>query len=87
MSSTDISLSPTGSQSFPRKVLRAKDFHPLYGISRSKVYYLLDPDSRYYDPTFPQPFKVGTSERSAVAWWIHEVEAWLASLQRKHHLR
>ena len=28
-------------------------------MARSKLYYLCDPKSRYYDPTFPKPIRIG----------------------------
>lgn len=43
------------------------------GLSRSTLYNKLDPDSPYYDPSFPTQVRIG----SAVRWVEAEVNAWL----------
>ena len=65
-----------------RKILRLKDLCVIYGISKTKVYYLGKPGSPYYDPTFPQKKRLGVTERSAVGWLQNEMDSWIASLQR-----
>ncbi|CDG55165.1 MULTISPECIES: helix-turn-helix transcriptional regulator [Halomonadaceae] len=62
----------------PITVLRMKQLAPKLGISRSGIYEKINPDSPYYDPTFPRPFKLG---KSAVGWYESEVNQWL--MQRR----
>lgn len=43
-------------------------------IARSKYYYLIDPKSAYYDPTFPKPARIGKGSvrldrRALMAWY------------------
>ena len=46
---------------------------------RATLYAKINKDSRYYDPSFPQPVRL--SARS-VGWFEHEVDAWLDSRDR-----
>lgn len=48
------------------------------GMSRSRLYSLINPSSRYFDPTFPTKAVIGTGPHSrAVGWRLHEIEMWL----------
>lgn len=40
-------------------VLRVKQLACLLSISKSSIWAKLNPRSRYYDPSFPKPFKIG----------------------------
>jgi prophage regulatory protein len=51
----------------------------IVGISKSTRYSLQDPKSPQYDPSWPLPIKL--SARST-GYFLHEVEAWLASRPR-----
>jgi prophage regulatory protein len=46
------------------------------GVKRSSIYNKINPASKYYDPTFPKPFKL--SKRS-IGFYAHEVQAWIES--------
>jgi prophage regulatory protein len=51
------------------------------GISKSALYARLDPNSKYYDPTFPRQHRISPSlRRSAVVWIAHEVSEWQKKL-------
>lgn len=57
------------------RVLRICEVQQVTGIrSRTGVYQRLDPKSRYYDPEFPRPFKIG---RAAIGWMQEDVVRWL----------
>lgn len=57
--------------------LRLPDVLKRLGISRSTLYARLNPNSKYFDPTFPKPLKLFSSlKRSAVVWISHEVIEW-----------
>lgn len=55
-------------------VLRMKDLKDFIGLSRSKIYEMLDPKSKRHDPEFPRQVRLGTA---AVGWYRGEVIAWL----------
>lgn len=59
------------------RVLREREVRARTGIkSRTGIYERLKPTSRYYDPSFPKPFKIGLS---AVGWDEGEIIAWVQS--------
>lgn len=48
------------------------------GMSRSWLYSLLNPNSPYFDPTFPKKAVIGTGPRArTVGWRLHEIDAWI----------
>jgi prophage regulatory protein len=49
----------------------------LTGIRRSNIYLKINPDSKYYDPSFPKPVKL--SARS-IGWRRSELNAWISGL-------
>ncbi|HGI5215519.1 AlpA family phage regulatory protein [Providencia rettgeri] len=60
----------------PLRILRMTELTVLLGISRSSIYEKLNPRSKYYDPDFPKPIKLGAS---SVGWQYASVEKWLTS--------
>lgn len=46
------------------------------GLSKSAVYQKLDPNSKYYDPSFPVPVKIGAR---AIAFSSDSIDSWIAS--------
>lgn len=69
------SLAPISS----RIIVRIQQFPALFGISRSKLYEMLNPRSPRFCPTFPEPIRLSASPRGAVGFWRDEVEAWCES--------
>ncbi|ARL38798.1 hypothetical protein BOC49_20800 [Burkholderia pseudomallei] len=61
------------------KVARLKRVCELTGLSRSSVYYRMDPRSRYYDETFPRSFSLSSTANGAIGWNEEEVLAWVAA--------
>jgi prophage regulatory protein len=49
------------------------------GIGLTQLYEKLNPKSRYYDPDFPVPVRLGGR---SVGIYRHELEAWLESRPR-----
>jgi len=45
-------------------------------LSKTAVYQKLDPNSKYYDPSFPVPVKIGAR---AIAWSSDAIDSWIAS--------
>ncbi|EPO2452517.1 helix-turn-helix transcriptional regulator [Providencia rettgeri] len=60
----------------PIRILRMTELTVMLGISRSSIYEKLNPRSKYYDPDFPKPIKLGAS---SVGWQYTSVEKWLTS--------
>lgn len=61
-------------QTHSHRLLRRPELEALIAKSRSWIYSTIDPKSRYYDPTFPKPIKLGGT---SVAWIESEVIAWI----------
>ena len=69
------------------RAVRAKEVMQMTGDKRSHFYARLNAKSPSHDPTFPRPFRLGTSARAPTVWWAHEILAWLqtrAISSRKH---
>jgi predicted DNA-binding transcriptional regulator AlpA len=65
------------------KVIRLRRVEELTGLKRSSIYNRLDPESNYYDPTFPTSFSLSTTGKGAVGWDEGEVKAWVAAQAAK----
>lgn len=79
---------PTLQPTLGKVMLRMPEVERRVGLKRSSIYARLDPHSKYYDPTFPQPVslwgKPKGAERSksnggAVRFIQDEVDAWIES--------
>lgn len=57
-------------------VLRLKKVTEKTGLSRSSIYYKLDPLSKYFDGSFPKPIRLGAC---SVGWLESEVDAWIST--------
>lgn len=71
----------TGNSSGRYEVMRRRDVERATGFSRSKIYALMNPNTKYYDPTFPTPIRLGGGGSHAgrtVVWLKSEVEEWVA---------
>jgi prophage regulatory protein len=60
-------------------ILRKRQLCQRIGLSSAQVYAMLDKNSPSHDPAFPRQIHLGAS---AVGWFEHEVEGWLASRPR-----
>lgn len=61
------------------KILRKKDLAKKLGCSTSTIDNRLNPNSPWYDDTFPRPIELGAGgTRSAAKGWLeHVADAWL----------
>ncbi|MCE1272152.1 MAG: AlpA family phage regulatory protein [Acinetobacter sp.] len=60
-------------QSFQmNQIITVKDVMKFTSISRSKIYELINKESKYYDPTFPQPIRLSASRIGWSAWEVHQ---------------
>jgi prophage regulatory protein len=60
-------------------ILRMKPTTVYTGVGRSSIYEKLNPNSKYFDPTFPKPIKLGTR---AVGFRLSELQQWVESRER-----
>ncbi|HHQ4755461.1 TPA: helix-turn-helix transcriptional regulator [Aeromonas hydrophila] len=60
------------------KVMRCSDVVKMLGISRSKLYDMLNPKSPRFDVTFPKRIRIGAN---SVGFLEHEVSQWVISRQ------
>ena len=63
------------------RIIRIKELTSMISLSRSTIYDRLNPKSRYFDPTFPKPIKLGSS---AIGWHSVAVQEWINSLHTTH---
>ena len=60
-------------QSFQmNQIITVKDVMKFTSISRSKIYELINKESKYYDPTCPQPIRLTEMRIGWSAWEIHQ---------------
>lgn len=57
-------------------VIRRKQVEIHTGLSRSTIYSKTNRKSRYYDPTFPKPIRLGGN---SVAWIAQEIDIWVGN--------
>jgi prophage regulatory protein len=58
------------------KVLRTKPMTEKSGVSRSSAYNKINPASKYFDPSFPKPIRLGAR---SIGWRESEIDTWIAS--------
>lgn len=56
------------------RVIRINRLQVMLGLSRSTIYERIKPRSKWFDPDFPKPFKIGSY---AVGWDLREVIAFV----------
>lgn len=65
------------------RILRRPQVEQKIGLSRSAIYERLDEKSRYYDPEFPKPIRLGNGKNPPVGWIESELVTWIAAQVRK----
>lgn len=62
-----------------KRILRKKALAAKLSCSESTIDNRRNPSSRWHDPTFPQPVRLGAggSRSSAIGWVEYEVDQWL----------
>ena len=58
------------------RIVRVYQAPEITGFSISMIYNLLNPNSRYHDPTFPKPVKLGVR---AKGFRLSELQEWVRS--------
>lgn len=59
-------------------ILRRRQLEERIGLKRSTIYSRLDCNSKYFDPSFPKPIKLGRIGTS-VGWLEQEVDEYIQS--------
>lgn len=75
------SLTAANSHRHTSTILRLRQVEARIGLRRSSIYARMSPGSKQFDALFPRPVSLGSpmcQRRSAVGWFEHEIEAWLA---------
>lgn len=57
-------------------IIRMRELIRKLGIKRSFIYEKMNPESPYYDATFPKPVRLG---KAAMGWIESEVDRWILS--------
>ena len=55
-------------------IVRPSDLRAVVGIDRTAAYRKINPNSKFYDPSFPLPVKLGPR---AVGWKLSDLLAWV----------
>lgn len=64
-------------------LLPLKKLAELIGYSHSAIYAKCNPKSKFYDPAFPKPIKVGVKTRFV----LEEIEAWVEARKAEREAR
>ena len=64
------------------KILRMPAMRTRLGLSRSTLYNKINSASRWYDPTFPKPIRLGPA---AIGWLESEIEHWIKNCREVSH--
>ncbi|KAF0102471.1 MAG: prophage regulatory protein [bacterium] len=56
-------------------LIRRQDVERMTGLGRTALWERLNPDSKYYDPTFPRPVSLGAGNN--LRWVQSEVHGWV----------
>ena len=56
------------------KIFNIKSVIEITALSRSTIYELINPKSKYYDPSFPKPLHL---TQNRIGWLSKDIYAWL----------
>lgn len=59
--------------------VRMKELPRLIGVARSTIHSWRNPKSPSYCPTFPEPYRLGSSANAPVVWLVADIVAWIES--------
>jgi prophage regulatory protein len=58
--------------------LDRRDLEQITRLRRTAIFERMNPKSRYFDPSFPKPFQIGSGPNSK-RWLRSEIMTWLAA--------
>lgn len=67
----------------PFRVIRISKVCDKTGLSKSAIWYKLDPKNPRFDPDMPKPFKLSANGRS-VGWLESEIDAYIEKRAAVH---
>ena len=56
------------------QIINLREVIEFTSISRTKIYEMINEQSKYYDPTFPRPIRLSESR---IGWVAREVNQWI----------
>ncbi|MGG7056084.1 helix-turn-helix transcriptional regulator [Nitrosomonas sp. ANs5] len=59
------------------KLIRVREVMQLTSLSRASIYARLNPNSPYFDVSFPRQAKLSPGSRGVAAWSLCEIEDWV----------
>ena len=66
----------TGQTFQMNQIINLREVIEFTSISRTKIYEMINEQSKYYDPTFPRPIRLSESR---IGWVAREVNQWIES--------
>lgn len=64
----------TGQTFQMNQIINLREVIEFTSISRTKIYEMINEQSKYYDPTFPRPIRLSESR---IGWVAMEVNQWI----------
>ncbi len=64
----------TGQTFQMNQIINLREVIEFTSISRTKIYEMINEQSKYYDPTFPRPIRLSESR---IGWVAREVNQWI----------
>jgi prophage regulatory protein len=73
-------LTPGSSHQQTSTILRLRQVEARIGLCRSSIYARMSRGGKQFDPLFPRPISLSSStcRRSAIGFFQHEIDLWLA---------
>jgi len=62
------------SNKYPYQIFKIETVSKIIDLSRSTIYELINPKSKYYDPSFPKPLHL---TQNRIGWISQEIYDWL----------
>lgn len=62
------------SKKYPYQIFKIETVSKIIDLSRSTIYELINPKSKYYDPSFPKPLHL---TQNRIGWLSQEIYDWL----------
>ena len=64
------------------RLLRVDEVSAIVGLKRTTIWHRCNPDSPYYDASFPKPIRIGSRR---IAWNSRDIQAWIAAITAQGH--
>ncbi|MFC0035779.1 helix-turn-helix transcriptional regulator [Cardiobacterium valvarum] len=64
------------------RLLRIDEVSAIVGLKRTTIWHRCNPDSPYYDASFPKPIRIGSRW---IAWNSRDIQTWIAAITAQGH--